>query len=340
MDYTFGSRVQSLSLKWPDQGKYMTRRKAIITMADLLDLLTAFPSLRQLEMVCLPFPRLDDLQHGTLASTGALSNLRSLQFINIVSTQRKEEFHTIAIILSLCPLLRHLDLYNIPLDIPTTLSLESPAFALRSFNLKLDRARMINMQTLSWILKNTVEQKSCRRLVVYLGTKMNDLGDFMEDVKEDMGFEGLGATLAPLAVNLAHLDLQGLRKGQTSEILQATTSKLQTLDLHGTFGLSPDLLSDLSHPSSVTSLSFHNQTPVYGGAPILSPEEHVDIPISSTSFMQEVQIGGRLDKLKKITFPANARFQKRGKWFNNSVAKVCRRRNIYVNEVPHTVAVP
>jgi hypothetical protein len=49
--------------------------------------------------------------------------------------------------------------------------------------------------------------------------------------------------------------------------------------------------------------------------------------------MDQARMGGSLENLKSLSIPENARFMKRGKWYNNTLAKVCRKRAIEVTEL-------
>ena len=333
-DPSFGPRVQTVLLSWPDASIYRTRRKAVLTIHDFCQLLPAFPAMRDLEVVCLPFPALDPIQHATLASTGVLQNLRSLTFTNSAYIQRKEEFQTIAILLSLCPLLRHLSFTNMPLDIPETLAMPRPTFRLHTLSIRLTAARMINMQTLGWVLGSTRDAQSCRQLTVHLSTNITDEDDYTMAVKPTLGFAGLDEQLAPLGPSLEQLSLLGLREGQASAIISRTSRKLEHLELFDTFGLSPDLLSDLPYPSSLHHLVFRALPRNYGPYHDLEEHLHPEVPISSASFLQELGKGARLEKLKVVTVPENARFAKKGKWMNILTTKACRKNGIYIDETP------
>ena len=333
-DPSFGPRLQTLFLSWPDTSIYRTRRKAVLTADDFCNLLPAFPAMRDLELVCLPFPSLDSIQHATLASTHALQNLRSLTFTNSSYLQRKEGFKTIAILLSLSPLLRHLNFTNIPLDIPETLDMPSPIFRLHTLSIKLTVSRMINMQTLSWMLSSTIEAGSCQQLTVHISTCITDRNDYASPPKPTLGFSGLDLQLAPLGPSLHRLSLLGLRESQASHIISKTSGALTQLELFDTFGLSPELLSDLPYPTSLSNLAFRILPSHYG--PVKEAEDHLhpEVPISSASFLQELGKGGKLERLKTIIVPDNARFAKRGRWINNMTAKACRRNGVWIDETP------
>lgn len=305
----------------------------MLTLEDFKDLLSAFPTMRELEIVCLPFPRLGGLEHATLASSGALGNLRSLSLTNASSTHRRQEYQTLAVLLSLCPLLRDLALLNMPIDAPETLTMERPAFQLQSLTIKLSSSRRIDMDTLAWILASTAQAGSCRRLTVHLGIRMSEKHDFVDPVTDTLGFSDLGNHLSILAPSLTDLSVMGLRRGQLAQILSRSTSALQTLEVFGTFGVSADLLEDL--PSSLRSLQMR-VIPVQYGGQSSEEEEHPELPVSSASFLAELSIGGKLEHLNELAIPENARFMRRGRWFNNTVSKVCRKRGVVVQEIAST----
>lgn len=67
------------------------------------------------------------------------------------------------------------------------------------------------------------------------------------------------------------------------------------------------------------------------------PHTFTEIPISSQSFIQELSPGNRLERLKSIKIPDNARFGKRGKWINKELLKACRKYNVIIEEISSMV---
>ena len=367
-DPSFGSRVQSLSLGWPDQGKYATRRSGILTLDDFLQLLLAFPALRNLEITCLPFPRLHKAQdndgfadggdealvYAQLLSAGALANLRSLTLTNSPFALRQQQFHSVAVLLSLCPLLKRLEIETVPLDVGELASagysapdvIPQPRFSLSSFSLRLSSPRPLRVSTLQWVLASTVQARTCRDLAVHLSPCVTQDADYYPDRAlsgDTASFAGLGEALALLAPSLRSLSLLGFRNGQASPILASTTAAaLHTLELYGAYGFSASPLADL-HSAAGSSGSHGLGGPAleelhmrllpsmrYGAS--IDPEDHPEVPISSTSFLEELRPGGCLEKLRVLTVPEDARHARRGKWYNNTVRKVCARRKITVVE--------
>jgi hypothetical protein len=151
-------------------------------------------------------------------------------------------------------------------------------------------------------------------------------------------FAGLGEALALLSPSLRSLSLLGFRNGQASSILASTTAvALQTLELYGAYGFSTSPLADLRSAagscgsSALEELHMRLLPSMRYGASI-DPEDHPEVPIASTSFLEELRPGGSLEKLKVLTVPEDARHARRGKWFNNTVRKVCARRKITIVE--------
>ena len=343
-DDSFGLQVQALSLRWPNQGKYATRRTTVLQLEDVIASLEYFLALRSLELICLPFSRFepagDQFLHGRLASKGALANLRTLKLKVSPWTLRKEEFHSIAVLLSLCPLLKHLEIENMPLQVDPVelLDIGNPTFSLQSLSIKLTGPRALSPDMLSWMLQKTVEARTMQDLTVHIGTTLTETVEWVGAVKENQSFKGVGEALAPLGPSLVHVSLLGLRAGQANAILSKTTAaRLETLDLYGTFGVPPDILSSLPFPNSrLHALRFLPLPQPYGPiveANAAEDDIHPEVPVSSASFMDQARMGGSLENLKSLSIPENARFMKRGKWYNNTLAKVCRKRAIEVTEL-------
>lgn len=347
-DESFGLQVQALSLRWPNQGKYATRHLTVLQLQDVIASLENFTALRSLELICLPFPRLepagDQLLHGRLASRGALANLRTLKLRVSPWTLRNEQFHSVAVILSMCPLLKVLELENMPLEADPVELLEmgNLGFSLNTLSVKLTSPRALSPEMLSWMLQHTIEAQTLQDLTLQIGTTITERMEYVNTVKESQGFSGIGEVLAKAAPSLVRASLLGLRAGQLSAILSKTTSRLEALDLYGTFGIPAEILSDLPFPSSrLHTLRLLPLIPGYGPLEQISLDEegyHPEVPISSASFMEQARVGGSLESLNKITVPENARFMKRGKWYNNALAKVCRRRAIAVIELKRELA--
>lgn len=348
-DESFGLQVQTLSLRWPNQGKYATRRTTVLQLEDVIAALEHFTALRRLELICLPFPRLepagDQLLHARLASRGALANLRYLKLQVSPWTLRNEQFHSIAVLLTMCPLLKHLEIENMPLNVDPVELLEmgNPSFALKSLSIKLTSPRALSPEMLAWMLQKTIDARSMQDFTLHIGTTITDKNEYVNTVKESQGFSGLGDVLGPLGSSLVNVSMLGLRAGQVSAILSKTTPLLETLDLYGTFGVPAEILSELPFPNArLHTLRLLPIPPGYGPLETISPDEegyHPEVPVSSASFMDQARIGGSLESLKKLTVPENARFMKRGKWYNNALAKVCRRRTIEVTELKREQAV-
>ena len=304
-----------------------------------------FLALRSLELICLPFPRLepagDQILHARLASKGALANLRTLRLKVSPWTLRKEQFHSIAVLLSMCPLLKHLEIENMPIEVDPVELLEmgNPAFSLQTLSIKLSNPRALNPEMLSWMLQRTVEARTLQSLTLHIGTTLTETAEYVGTVKESQGFSGLGEVFAPLGNSLINISLLGLRAGQMSAILsQMSASLLETLDVYGTFGVPSEIFADLPFPNSrLHTLRLLPLPPSYGPIQEITSEEdyHPEVPVSSASFMEQARVGGSLESLKKLTIPENARFMKRGKWYNNALAKVCRKRQIEVTELKH-----
>lgn len=269
-DPNFAENVQSLLLLWPDQGRYKTRRTTVIAYDDFLNLLSAFPALRDLELVCLPYVEILDVDFATLVSLGALHNLRSLNITNTSDVDSSRSFTSVTRLLSLVPTLRLLHLRNIPLDVPETLDLPIPMFSLTHFSLTLTKMRSLTPPTLSWIFGRTAERRTLKWLTVHLGTAITESEQSLRQMPTHKGFSGIHAPLLEVASSLTYLSLLGMRDGQTDAILSGTTSQLKELELHTDFSHSDTLLSNLSAPSGLERLSFTLLPWMYGG-PRLEP---------------------------------------------------------------------
>lgn len=400
---SFGSRVHSLLLVWPDQGKYSTRRTSVITEKEFHSLLISFNSLRNLELICLPYPRLDDLNTATIASLSTLDNLRSLSFNGspFVLSQ-KEEYSILNSLLGLVPNLEHLSIINIPLNsLPQcTSETAKPIFRLKTITIKLSSPRIFEPDILEWILGSTTQAGTCQELVIWLSKKCTDR--YMEyspsitSVKENEGFRDIEIPLSKLSPSLRKLSIMGLRTGQASAILSKTTRNLKNLQLYDTFGYGVDILNDFPLPSGLEVLEIlPNPSPAFGAPPPVEPivttasfstgrgrnnpagqrtstrpapsvssanqpeafnasnpntttgnidnNDHTplptpphtftEIPISSSAFIAELGRGNRLENLKVVRVPDNARFGKRGKWNNKELNKACRRLGIVIEEI-------
>lgn len=361
-DEGFGYRVQSLLLVWPDSGIYRTRRSGVTTRDDFIELLCQFPGLRHLSLACLPFSALDDFTTTTTAelvdsdaspqfqitgglnvsileSASALSNLRSLTFTASPQNMRNVNFASVASILCLTKGLQELTLYNMQIFLGETeeslterLSMgDHPACQLRSLSLRLSQPRPVHVPTLAWLLSSTVSAGSLRHLTVHLSPHITANYWQSTYADPDRGFPGIEDTLSLLAPRLKTLSLLGLRTGQASAILRETSSSLQELELLGAYGLPSTLLSDMA-ADNLHKLHF-KLLPSGFGQPE-EPEEHPDMPISSSAFLAEIAPGGKFANLEELYLPGNARFQKRGRWLNKDVQKACRKRGIKVVEDP------
>lgn len=266
---SFGSRVHSLLLLWPDQGKYSTRRSSVITKQQFKELLLAFNALRSIEFGFLPFPRLEDeddndtgMIQARLASIGSFDNIRSLNFHNTPNQLRKELFSIIPDILSLSHRLERLSIKNIPLNaVESIIDKPAPSCRLKSLDIVISSARVIEPDLLEWILQSTIEAKSCKSLRIWLSKKCTDIyneySESIVSVKEDEGFQGLSTPLSKLSPSLTRLSLLGLRTGQAAEIISKTTSNLKILEIYDTFGFGNDLLNDLPLPSGLEMLGLY-----------------------------------------------------------------------------------
>ncbi|KAL7007290.1 hypothetical protein EMMF5_003129 [Cystobasidiomycetes sp. EMM_F5] len=341
---SFRFRLQSLLLVWPDQGKYQTRRANVTDKETAVGLLCAFPAMRQLELICLPFPDLDEdnesngINFTLLSSAGALANLRSLNLSSSPYTKRNCDYPSVASLLKLCPLLDELKVYNMPIssalardETGMLLLQESPSCKLKSLSLRYTHCKLVDNATLSWVLKSTIASGSLRNLLIHLGTSLVE-----HDNASSKAFEALDRIFTPGLQHLLSLSLSGLPAGQASSILAATTSKLRTVELHGVSGYSSSILSDLPSPvgqhTGVKVLRLPLLLPRYGAPD--EPDDHPELPISSSAFLTEIMQGGKLENLKELVLPGDARFGKRGKWYNNHVQKACRKRGIKVVEDP------
>jgi len=409
----FGSRVHSLLLHWPDQGKYSTRRTSVITELEFHALLSNFTSLRSLELICLPYTIFNPLHQATLSSIGTLDNIRSLSFTNSpFLLSQKEEYGILNQLLGLVPRLENLSIINIPLNsIETILDAPKPIYRLKILTIKISSSRILEPEVLEWLLDSTIQAETCQELTIWLSKKCtdryNEYNPSIQSVKEDEGFKDIQEPLSKLAPSLRKLSLMGLRTGQSSSIISKTTNKLRLLQIHDTFGFERDLLSDLPLPSGLERLELlPNPGPAYG-APLpiepsitttstgrgrnqpghtanrsiagligqastngqqvsasivtssssptqpststtpntaaitieeintstIVPHTFTEIPISSNSFIQELGKGNKLENLKSIKIPDNARFGKRGKWNNKELNKACRRFGVIIEEI-------
>lgn len=422
----FASSLHSLLLIWPDEGKYSTRRTSVISESEYLALIQSFPSMRTLELNCLPYTLFNNLNEGHLASMNALANVRSLNLHNSPASVRLNDFQVVPALLVNMPKLEHLTLYNIALNaLEDVVMRQPPTCRLKSLSICITRPRIINIDVLEWILKETIAAKSCTSLKVWLSLKCGDqiqdhsIGPTMLKDKE-LGFEGIENIVQLLSPSLKKLSLLGPRTGQASAIISKTSSNLRQLEIYDTFGIGSDILHDIPLPSGLQKLAFLPNPSVAYGAPPPPPESSLslapgsvgrshqhhlapvpahgpaaaalavsmgvgstsissssssrstaafggtgtssngtnistngstsaidtapsfqdesctiftEIPISSHAFIQELGTGGRLENLKEVVVPENARFGRRGRWLNKETIKACRKSGVWITQV-------
>lgn len=182
---------------------------------------------------------------------GVLDNLRSLNLNGSPYNLRNEEFDIVIELLSLFKRLENLDILNVPLNsvIKLTELPSPPLFTLKSLSIKISSPRRIDSNILEWMLENTIKNKSCTSLTIWLSKKCTDLyrefNPAIKSVKEDEGFKDLQIPLAKLSPSLRYISLLGLRKGQSQAILENTSNRLERLTLFDTFGFGDNILDYL-----------------------------------------------------------------------------------------------
>jgi hypothetical protein len=283
---SFGPLVHRLLLTWPDQGIYATRRTSVITNSQFISLLSNFPSLRSLELQCLPYYQaFDDTLHATLASTNALGNIRHLALNNSPYSLRKEEFGVLRSLACLMPRLESLELLNIPLNINDAQLgeedsmqglLPPPSFALKKLSIRITSPRVLDPTILQWLLENTIKTQSCTSLTIWLSKRCTDtfidhsmMTNGASSVKECEGFTRIEESLSLLSPSLTHLSMLGLRTGQAASILSKTNENLKILEVYDIFGFANDgnLLAELPIYSGVMELGIYPNPGMMFGAP-------------------------------------------------------------------------